>query len=171
MKNKIRYENDYAVLEVIRKGKVIDVLIDIEDIELVSSIGSWHAICDETLKTPAYYIAHRYDNKTKGKGVIKLHRLVTNCPRNKVIDHINHNTCDNRKANLRICTLFENQQNLRSRSSSHTGVHKRTRYGRTFWVASITKNKKRLTKDFKTEQDAVAWRVQKEKELYSELFQ
>ena len=169
MKNKIRYENDYAVLEVVRKGKVIDVLIDIEDVELVSSVGSWHAICDETLKTPAYYIANRYKSKSKGKGVIKLHRLIMNCPRDKVIDHINHNPCDNRKQNLRICTRFENQQNLRSRSSSHTGVYFRKRDNR--WYANITKNKKRITKVFKTEQDAVAWRIQKEKELYSELFQ
>ena len=135
MKNKIRYENDYAVLEVVRKGKIIDVLIDIEDVELVSSIGSWHAIYDETLKTPAYYIANRYNNKRKGKGVIKLHRLIMNCPRNKVVDHINHDTCDNRKQNLRICTPFENQQNLRSKSSSHTGEKKKKRDNR--WYANF----------------------------------
>ena len=62
-----------------------------------------------------------------------------NCPRDKVIDHINHDTLDNRKSNLRICTHFENQQNLRSNKSGIVGVHKRARGS---WVGKISKNNK-----------------------------
>ena len=46
------------------------------------------------------------------KGYIKLHRLITNCPDDKVVDHINHNRLDNRKCNLRVCTQAENAQNI-----------------------------------------------------------
>lgn len=49
-------------------------------------------------------------NRETGKR-IKLHRLIMNCPKNMVVDHINHNTLDNRKCNLRICTTQENSLN------------------------------------------------------------
>jgi hypothetical protein len=41
---------------------------------------------------------------------IRLHRLILNCP-DKFIDHINHNTLDNRRQNLRIVTPKENNKN------------------------------------------------------------
>ena len=45
------------------------------------------------------------------------------CPSDKIIDHINHNTLDNRKCNLRICTHFENMQNRRDNKTGKTGVY------------------------------------------------
>lgn len=40
-----------------------------------------------------------------------LHRFVTDCPRGKVVDHINHDKADNRKCNLKICTQKDNNTN------------------------------------------------------------
>ena len=40
-----------------------------------------------------------------------LHRFIIDCPQDKVADHINHDTLDNRRENLRQCTRAENCRN------------------------------------------------------------
>lgn len=42
---------------------------------------------------------------------IRMHRLIMQCPDKLVVDHLNHNRLDNRRANLRICTQAENTRN------------------------------------------------------------
>lgn len=51
---------------------------------------------------------------------ISLHRLIMGIPQDKVIDHINRDTLDNRKSNLRICTIQENLRNQK-RPNNKTG--------------------------------------------------
>lgn len=59
---------------------------------------------------------------------VYLHRLITNCPTNKVVDHINGNTLDNRLCNLRICSIRENVINRKVSKSK-----KKTKYLGIFW--------------------------------------
>lgn len=40
-----------------------------------------------------------------------LHRLIVGAEKGQVVDHINHNTLDNRKDNLKVCTHSENRLN------------------------------------------------------------
>lgn len=85
-----------------------------------------------------------------------IHQLILNIPTGFVCDHINHNLLDNRKENLRICTIQQNSKNrTRSKTSKSTylGVtyHKRAKR----YQAQIRTNKKRIYLGcFKTEEAA-----------------
>ena len=65
-------------------------------------------------------------NFRTGGGVrrtIRLHRIVTSAPRGMVVDHINGDTQDNRRENLRICTQTENlSHRVRLPKHNKTGV-------------------------------------------------
>jgi hypothetical protein len=43
--------------------------------------------------------------------IIYMHRFIMKTPKGMETDHINHNRLDNRRENLRICTIAENQHN------------------------------------------------------------
>lgn len=79
-----------------------------------------------------WYAHTRRDGNTKaaatvhtrtGKTHLIMHRVVLDAPAGTLVDHVNHNTLDNRRANLRLVTHAENQQNRRGPAShSSTGV-------------------------------------------------
>lgn len=84
-----------------------ETLIDAEDYPLVKPLN-WLAM--KQSKGPSFYAFARTSARD-GHRTILLHRLVTNAPKGLHVDHINHDTLDNRKANLRIATQSQNNQN------------------------------------------------------------
>ena len=54
-------------------------------------------------------------------GKTRMHRLITSCPANMDVDHINHNKLDNRKENLRVCTTEENCRNRVDNKNNKSG--------------------------------------------------
>jgi hypothetical protein len=72
---------------------------------------------------------------------IYMHRLIMNTPPHLVCDHINHDGLDNRRANLRNCTIKQNNANARSAkgaSSEYKGVTYSKRKKK--WAAHIKKD-------------------------------
>ena len=60
--------------------------------------------------------------------IIYMHRQIMNPPKDKFVDHINHDGLDNRRDNLRIATRTQNRRNCRKvkdSTSRYKGVHYR----------------------------------------------
>lgn len=140
---------DYGMNEYVENGETTiiimrdmdwnayECLIDTEDMEFALTCGRWH-------------IAKRnndiYATVRIGKKDQYLHRLIMDCPKGMLVDHINGNTLDCRKSNLRIVTAEQNRQNqhvLNKRNhSGYRGVswckiHKK-------WRAVIKVNRKQI---------------------------
>ena len=110
-------------------------IIDAEDYEVVKRC-SWY-VWTNSVRSKAYAMGW-----IKGKNVL-LHRLIMNAEKGQFVDHISHNTLDNRRRNLRICTRAENNRNriiAIDNTSGYKGVgwYKST----SKWVARITINYK-----------------------------
>ena len=109
-KNKIEIYDNYA--KVYFKDRTY-FICDKEDLKYVE-LRTWHK-----KKCGTGYAAARIDYKTAF-----FHRLVMNASGGKDIDHINHNTLDNRKTNLREVTHAENTWNRERKSKYGTGIKK-----------------------------------------------
>lgn len=108
------------VYEIISKkyGK-INVLLDDDDYErVIKEKYSLSVTYDKTIKN--FYVA--FTAKPSNSNSRLLHRYILNPPKGLTVDHINRNTLDNRKENLRICTQFINNQNQSHNKSGKVGV-------------------------------------------------
>lgn len=99
--------------------------------------------------------------------LIIMHRVITNCPSGMEVDHINGDTLDNRKQNLRICTRQENAQNIGRHKDSgnlHLGVYWNKLERK--WKAGITSDYKHIhLGTFSTMEEAMAARKIAEKKI------
>lgn len=69
---------------------------------------------------------------------LKMHRLIMNAKPGQIVDHINHDTLNNKKNNLRLCTSAENSRNTNKRAWNKSGCkgvnwHKASNK----WIAQI----------------------------------
>lgn len=154
--NNIIIKENYAeiIVNSPKYGEKI-ILIDIEDIDKINKF-KWAIKCN---KNDNYFYAQSQqrgiDRKTRKS--IKLHRYIMNCPDDMVVDHINHNTLDNRKSNLRIVSKCINSQNQLLSKANKTGYkyicfHKRSQKYR----VSINRFRKYIQiGSFKTLEEAV----------------
>lgn len=94
---------------------------------------------EEVSKYKWYF--NRYVLTTSSKITKSLHRFIMKPKSNELIDHINRNTLDNRKCNLRICNYSENNRNRKSKNNVK-GI--RWLSNRNKWQARITINKKQI---------------------------
>ena len=139
------------------KGKV--AVVDADDYDWLSKY-KWYA-CNNT----AVFRARR----NLGSKRLFMHRVITDAPPGLVVDHIDGNPLNNRKANLRICTQTENNYNKRpcGATSRYKGVCwdrcKRK------WIAKAAKHRKTYNLGrFDNEKDAARAYDKKAKELFGE---
>src|SRR5436853_1717981 len=105
--NNIIKRKNYALIELwSRKRKTkYHAKIDLDDIERIKS-SRWSVGSKNTVRSTT-------------KPQTFLHRLIMGVNNPKIlIDHIDRNTLDNRKSNLRIATTSQNAANSKSRKGS-----------------------------------------------------
>jgi hypothetical protein len=96
-------------------------IVDPEDFERLNK-HKWHAVRQNNT-----FYAIRCTGPAKKTTYIRMHREIIHPPRHLVVDHINHNGLDNRKANLRSATRAQNNYNRliikrKGASSKYKGV-------------------------------------------------
>lgn len=135
----------HADFEVMRKrchrsddGNVmtLNIIVDPEDQHIL--VGYKWSIC-------ANGYLYRWGERNGKKQNIYLHREVMQASEGETVDHINGDTLNNSKTNLRVCITRENVTNQRLRSDNKTGykgVTRRNRNGRDRFYSIIKSEKK-----------------------------
>lgn len=126
-----------------------EVLVDDEDWDRVKDY-KWMLALEQS----SFYIV---TGQPKRKDRVRFHRLITNAVEGQIVDHINRNTLDNRKSNLRFVTAKENAQNRskqKGTSSRYRGVTWCKRNKK--WLAAIRSiiGKRKHLGYFNIEEDA-----------------
>ena len=80
----------------------------------------WHAVWVKT--TNSFYAEAWFYSPTKHREW--MHRIVMGCAKRdgKQVDHVNGDTLDNRRENLRFVTHSQNQMNRKLQSASSSGM-------------------------------------------------
>src|SRR5258705_8794450 len=90
-----------------------NAIVDAEDFELLSQIP-WFADWCENTRSFYAKVGHRNS--------VRMHRFLCNCRATREqVDHINGNTLDNRRNNLRKCSQEQNAKNRRTLIETMSG--------------------------------------------------
>jgi hypothetical protein len=143
--NEYRVENGTVVLFIESKGTKYEALIDCEDY-LIAREYTWN-------RNPVsgYVQSMTREGRANTKHLY-LHRVLLGLSDSiDTVDHVNGNKLDNRRCNLRACSLSQNHHNKEIHRKGTAGVSA-TRYG---WVAHMMVNHVPHRKQFKSFDDAV----------------
>jgi len=121
-----------------KNGEGKYAIVDNDDFEKVSRLSWWYS------KGYACHTQHIKvdDNGKQIQKTIWMHRLIAGTPDGLFTDHINTDRLDNRKSNLRVVTLAQNNCNLPLRKTNKSGF-KGVYWDKTRskWFAYIRHNK------------------------------
>jgi hypothetical protein len=130
----IRLDGDCAYVH-LTKSRI--AVIDIEDLSLIDG-HNWYA---KIQGNTAYAV--RKDHSRDRSFNIPMHRIIVNAPCEFLVDHIDGNGLNNRRSNLRLATVAQNQHNKKLQKNNKSGFKGVSfRQDRNNWVARIGINSK-----------------------------
>lgn len=118
------------------RGKV--ALVSDDDLERIS-LHKWNAAWNP--KTRSFYAQSNTPDGKRRQRTLIMHREIMRATVGQFVDHINRNTLDNRRENLRLCSFAENlrNRNLQSNNTSgFKGVKRHAQCDR--WMATVSLN-------------------------------
>lgn len=142
-------------------------LVDDKDYKSLSQFR-WFARLSKPEYTP-YAVRYREENRDTVN--VWMHRVIMNAKKGEYVDHINWDGLDNRRCNLRIATVSQNNFHSPSRKlgrSGFRGIHQHVGR-RKPWQARIGYNgREYMLGSFTTLEEARAVRLRAEREFYGE---
>lgn len=145
---------DYCEILILYKDTSLTCYIDKEDKNKVKKY-SWRI----SKKKNKFYVV---TGNAKNKTLLYLHNLLmdkTSHSDGNEVDHIDGNSLNNRKSNLRIVSRLENIQNVNARIDNKIGIRGISQIGKKFKVDFSYNNIRYYFKDWKTIEEAVYCRM------------
>jgi hypothetical protein len=148
---KLKYRNQYKFyynfetekieVKILFQNKEEFGLIDFKDYKLVKSYR-WVLMKGKTI----IYIVTNIRLDKGERRTVGLHRFLLLDKEGFMIDHKNRNGLDNRRENLRYCTINQNAMNSKKDKGRYTSQYKGVSWhkGKKRWRVSVKVNKKRL---------------------------
>lgn len=126
--SRIEVDGTVARIHMQFRGQPVVAVIDAEDAARAAGY-TWRPAPHRS--PGVYYILAKAPKRT----TLLLHRFLVCAPPGWGVDHRDHDTLNNRRANLRLCSRSQNAANSRARggSSRYKGVYRH----RTRWEAGI----------------------------------
>jgi hypothetical protein len=93
------------------------------DVDIIVDSGDYNYLSKYNWSVHGGYAQSKIDGRT-----VYMARFIMDCPKGLTVDHKNHNTLDNRRSNLRVCSYSENNYNKRcgnkNKFSKYKGVRR-----------------------------------------------
>lgn len=135
-------ENGIAKIELNRKNdENLWAIIDLEDLDRVINFPyTWFARYHKNID--GYYAAvSMYLPELQRATPVYLHQFIMNGTEN-FVDHINHNTLDDRKSNLREITVEQNSRYRENRNKNNKSGYRNVSWDGYRWVVQLQVNGK-----------------------------
>jgi len=133
-------------------------IVDDEDFDSLNQVKWWF--------NGKYAV--RETSRKEGHKKIYIHRVIMKAPQGVEVDHVNHDTLDNRKENLRLCTHQQNAWNISLPKHNTSGVMGVSwQKNRHKWQAGIKVNNKRIHLGSFTTIDSAAIAYEKARQVRS----
>ncbi|MDM5229344.1 hypothetical protein QUF73_24850 [Cytobacillus sp. NJ13] len=160
MKNSYEIQDNVVFMEINVKGKTMITAFDLVDLERVESIeGTWFGFVDN--RSGKVYVALSKKDEDKKRKTILLHRFILGLENEKGfhVDHVNFNTLDNRRGNLKATSPT---RNMKRQNNERSKVRKR---GSQWFVVVLG----HIVGLHETRKDALIHSVHVDRELFPEL--
>jgi hypothetical protein len=141
--NQIEIDGDIAIVYLTQGQKT---LVDIYDLPKVRPY-TWYA----RFVNGSWCVYAYIDPKNMSQ---ELHRWIMDASKGTIVDHHNNDPLDNRRENLRFCTVTQNNWNMR-RNSNNTSGYKGVQKEGNRWIARIVIGKKDIQRTFLTIEEAI----------------